>query len=222
MTTLRVAVLGLGEFGESLALELARLGCEVIAADRDSRVVERLKDRVARAATADVRQVEAVRELFDTRPDVGVIAMGNRLEASILAVLHLQELEVPRIVVEVTNDDNAEVMRRLGADEIVSPERDSGRRMARRILEPDILDQLTLGPGYSVVEVEAPAWTHGKTIGDVVRGGNGRRVLVVALLSGDDVAVAPSHHEMIRASDRLTLIGRDEDLGDFREDTERE
>jgi trk system potassium uptake protein TrkA len=215
MSVLRVAVLGLGEFGESLAVELARLGCEVIAVDRDSSVVERLKDKVARAASADVREIEAMRELFTTRPDVGVIAMGDRLEASILAVLHLQELKVPRIVVEVTSSDNAEVMRRLGADEIVSPERDSGRLIARRILDPDILEHLSLAPAHSIIEVEAPKWTHGKTVGDVTAGK--QRLLIVAVLSGeDDVAVAPSRDREIRPGDRLTLIGRNKDLADFR------
>jgi trk system potassium uptake protein TrkA len=217
MKPLRVAVLGLGEFGESLAVELARQGCEVIAVDRDSGIVERLKDRVARAAAADVRQAEAMRELFTTRPDVGVIAMGDRLEASILAVLHLQELEVPRIVVEVTNADNEEVMRRLGATEIVSPERDSGTRMAHRILNPDLVEHLRLARGHSIIEVEAPAWTRGKTVGEVCAGKQ-RRLLIVALLPGNDrkeIAVAPPHDEVIRAGDRLTLIGRDKDLAEF-------
>ena len=215
MSALRIVVLGLGEFGESLAVELARLGCEVIAVDQQPLVVERIKDRVGRAATADVRQIEAMRELCSTRPDVGVIAMGDRLEASILAALHLQELKVPRIVVEVNNRDNAEVMKRLGVSEIVSPERDSGLREARRILEPDILEQLPLARGHSIVEVEAPGWTLGKTVGDV-SAGKQRRLLIVALASNDKVSVAPTREEVILRGDQLTLLGRDEDISSFR------
>lgn len=213
----RYAVLGLGEFGQALSSELSHLGCEVLAVDRNPKLVEKARDEVAMAAVADIRSAAALRELFNTPFDGAVIAIGGNLEASILATLHLQELKVPRILAEATTPEAAEVLRRVGATDIFSPERDSGRRLAGRLANPNLVEFIPLTSGYGVVEVEAPAWTHGKTLAEL----DLRRrfsLAAIAIRSPDEgVAVVPGGRAQIRPGDKLTLVGRDEDLAKFRE-----
>jgi trk system potassium uptake protein TrkA len=213
----RVAVLGLGQFGRALARALTRDGCEVLAVDSDARQVERVRDDVAYAAMADVRDQAALRELFASPFDVVIIAIGGSLEASILATFHLLELGVKEVWAEANSDEWAEVLTRVGAKRIVSPEREMGRRLARQIANPNLLEFLPLTEGHGVQEVEAPPWTHGKTLADLnLRAAMNLAVIAIRSPSGK-VIVIPGGAARVEPRATLTLVGSDTDLTRFRE-----
>ena len=213
----RFAILGLGQFGGALAEELAQLGCEVMAVDRDADLVDDIRDHVAGAAVADISDPEALKEIFCREFDVAVIAIGGSLEAAIMATLHLHELGVPEIWAEASTEDRAEALRRVGATRILQPERDMGRRIAKRLANPDLLDYLPLTPGYGVVEMDAPEFTHGKALRELDLRAK-RSVAVIAIQSKDnEMTIVPGGDTTIAAGDILTLVGRDSDLNEFRE-----
>jgi len=212
----RFAVLGLGQFGSSLADELTKRGCEVLAVDKDPERVELLRDKVALAAVADIRDRAALEELITSPFDVAILAVGDQLEPAILATLHLKDLMVEEVWAEATSPESAEVLKRVGADKIISPERDMGQRIARRLANPNLIEFLPLTSGYAVVEVEAPAWTHGKTLLEL---GLRRemQIAVIAIRSADGMpAIVPGGAAQVQPGDVLTLVGRDADIATFR------
>jgi trk system potassium uptake protein TrkA len=213
----RFAVFGLGLFGRTLATEMSRLGCEVLAVDVSARKVDAMRDDVMKAAVADIRDRAALEELLTSKFDAAVIAIGGALEASIMATLHLRELGVEEVWAEATTADRAEVLQRVGATKILSPERDLGRREAQRLANPNLLEFLPVTSGYGVVQVEAPAWTHEKTLIEL---GLRREMslTVIAIRTGEGVDVlVPDGAAAIREGDVLTVVGRDADIARFRE-----
>jgi len=213
----RIAVLGLGQFGKALATELAALGCEVLAVDSDPKVVDAIRDQVSVAAIADIRDKKALEELFASRFDVVVVAMGDALEATVMATLHLKELGVDEVWAEANEPDRAEALMKVGASHVMAPERDMAERIAQHLAHPNLLDFLPLTKGYGVVEVEAPAWTHGKTLAEL----HLRRtmnVAVIAIRAADgSVDIVPGGAAQLGPGDVLTLVGRDGDLAKFSE-----
>ncbi len=213
----RFAILGLGQFGSALAEELARLGCEVMAVDRDADLVDEVRDRVAGAAVADISDPEALKEIFCRPFDVAVIAIGGSLEAAIMATLHLRELGVPEIWTEASTEDRAEALRRVGATRILQPERDMGRRIAKRMASPNLLEYIPLTEGYGVVEMDAPAFTHGKTLSELDLRAK-HSLAVIAIQSKDkETLIVPGGDTTIAEGDVLTLVGRDSALNELRE-----
>ena len=217
MTKKRIAVLGLGQFGGALARELALLGCEVLAVDREEQRVQEVRDSVTTAAIADVREREALSELLNEPFDIGVVATGGALEAAILAVLHLKELGVTQVWAEAPNDDGGEVLRRVGADRIFSPERDAGRRLAQRLANPNMIEFLPVMRGYGICEVEAPSFTHGRTLSELdLR--NKRGLAVVAVRGPSTSTMVPTAATTIVAGDVIVVVGKDADIAKFQED----
>jgi len=213
----RIAVLGLGQFGKALATELAERGCEVLAVDSDAKEVDAIRDQVTVAAIADIRDKKALEELFTSRFDVVVVAMGDALEATVMATLHLKELGVDEVWAEANEPDRAEALKKVGATHVMAPERDMAERIAQQLAYPNLLEFLPLTKGYSVVELEAPAWTHGRTLAELdLR--NSMSVAAIAIRSAaGDVDVVPGGAARLGPGDVVTLVGRDGDLAKFAE-----
>jgi len=216
MSRKRYAVLGLGQFGRSLAEELCEAGCEVLAVDRNPKLVENIRDRVTSAAVADVKDPAALGELVNDTFDGAIVAMGDSLESCILATLQLKEIGVPMIYAEASDPQRAEVLTRIGATKVISPERDYGRRLARGLAGHDLIDFVPLTVGYGVCEMVAPDWCVGKSLAEL----NLRRERQLAVIAIRDlkgrVTVVPGADTKIAADDQLTIIGQDTDLAKFR------
>jgi len=217
MSKRRFAILGLGQFGRSLCRNLSELGQEVLAIDVSPKKVESIRDWVAVAAVADIRDRVALGELFTTPFDIAVIAIGGSLEAAIMATLHLKDLGVQEIWAEANQDERATVLTRVGATRILSPERDMGRRIAQRLANPNLVEFLPLTAGYGVVESEAPAWTHGKTLAELELRKTMNLAIIAIRAADGTVAIVPGGAAKLTTGDRITLVGRDADLSRFQE-----
>lgn len=217
MSNKRCLVVGLGEFGKTLAIELAKLNMEIVAVDVTDRRVAAVRDAVASAVTADIRDPDAVAELCSGTFDFAILTMSGSLEASILGIIHLKQHRVEEIWAEANDGSRAEVMRRVGATRVFSPERDFARRFAQRLARQDLAEFIPIAEGFGVVEMEAPVWMHGKTLVQLELR-NTYDVAVISVTTADgDVTVVPNPGREIVEGDTLVLVGSDANLARIRE-----
>jgi trk system potassium uptake protein TrkA len=161
----RVAVLGLGDFGYHLACELYQLGHEVLAVDSNQDKIQQILSYVTKAAVADVSDQAALQELHIASFDFVAVCVGERLETAVLLVHRLHQWKLPRILVKVTNAEQVEILKLVGATEIIHPEQSSARKAALLIHHPRAVDYLELGGGHLIVAGHPPASAVGKTVG---------------------------------------------------------
>ncbi len=206
---MQVAVLGLGRFGTQLVRTLSAQGNEVLAVDQREAEVQRVAEVATRAAIADITDLEALRDLGVAGMEVGVVGTAD-LEASVLATMNLQSLGVPSISAKARSDRHATILRRIGADRVVQPEKEGGERFAHLIRVKTAADYLTLSEEYGIGVYEAPAALVGKRLEELDAQGGTRRLLMV--VRDDAVQLNPVRSQVIEAADRLVFAGADDDL----------
>ena len=138
------AVFGIGRFGESVAMELQSLGCEVIAIDKDMDRVEHIADSISYAMQADFSDADFLRSLGTRNLDGVVIAESVDLESSIMATVICKEIGVPYVVVKARSERHAEILKKIGADAVISPEKEMGIKLARNLMKANFTDWIAL------------------------------------------------------------------------------
>ena len=157
-------VLGLGIFGSTLVKTLSQFGREVIAIDKDSENVQRVSEFATKAVIGDVTDIQFLTDLGLDDIDVGIVAIGDRLEDSILATMNLKELGVPYVIVKAKNKRFKVVLERIGADHVVRPEKEMGEKIARTLLRKNIKDLIELDDENCIVEMKVPQSWIGKSL----------------------------------------------------------
>jgi trk system potassium uptake protein TrkA len=200
-------VIGLGIFGRTVAVNLARSGHSVLAVDLDQREVDRVAPELDSVVRADATDEQALRELRLERMSCAVVAIGAQsMEASILTTALLRQMGVPRIVARSLSELHARVLRAVGAHEVVSPEEEMGHRLARRLSQPNVLERLELGEDAELVELGVPESFIGKTLVDLkVRQRFG--VTVVAVRRAGSVRASLGAGDRLESGDVLVVIG---------------
>jgi len=212
-----ICVIGLGEFGRELARQLSK-DCEVLALDREEAEVEAILDHVQRALILDVRDFHSLSSVVTADFDEGIVSMGESLESSIMATLHLKKLGVKRIWAKATTDDHAVILKAIGAHEIIFPERETARRLAANIINPNLLDFIPLAEDYRVMDVAPPDSFYGHTLVELdLRKRYGVFVLAIKELVPPRFVFLPTPDFIIKPSDILVMIGREQDLLRIRE-----
>ena len=207
----RYAVIGLGKFGATVVRSLYERGHEVIAIDRDRSRVQEVRDCSTQAIEANCTDQDTLRALGLQDADAVVVSLGEQMDASILVTLYLRELGLKEIVVKAVSEDHGKILHLIGATEIVHPERDTARRVARGLGLRSIVEYLPLAADSSLVEVQVPAEFVGKTLAELeIR--KRYQVLVVAIKRGEGLLIAPGGDERLLAADILVLVGKDADL----------
>jgi len=207
----RYAVIGLGKFGATVVRSLHERGHEVVAIDQDRSRVQDVRDSSTQAIEASCTDQDTLRALGLQDADAVVVSLGERMDASILVTLYLKELGIREIVVKAVSEDHGKILHLIGATEIVHPERDTARRVARGLGLRSIVEYLPLAADSSLVEVHIPAEFAGKTLAELeIR--KRYQVLVVAIKRGDGLIIATGGDERLQPGDVLVLVGRDDDL----------
>jgi len=152
----RFAVIGLGRFGRKLAQLLSRAGAEVIAIDSDAEIVQRVRDDVALAVRMDSTDEEALLAQGIDKVDCAVVGIGADFEANVLTVSTLKKIGVPRVVGRSGSGVREEILKRVGADDVVFPEDESAGRWANHLMMPHFQDFVELDEDHSLVQVPAP------------------------------------------------------------------
>lgn len=209
----RFVIVGLGNFGSSVAEALYSRGHDVIAVDIDERAVDEIAPHCTRAAVGDGRQVETLEEIGAEAADAAVVSTGGDITASILATMALTDLGIETVYVKVISHDHARVMVRMGAAETIFPERESALNLASRISEQGVLNYVRMARNLSVQEMVVPAAWRDKTLRDLaVRAEFGLSVVGIHDTTTDEMIVPPDPDETLSATDTLLLAGPDEAL----------
>lgn len=209
----RFVVIGLGNFGASVAEALAQGRHDVIALDTRDEIVERIAPFVERAVVADGRNLKVLDRLGVRSADCAIVSTGDDITASILTTLALKDLGVPAIYVKVISHDHARVMEKLGVTETIFPERDTALRLATRLSSTAILNFVRLGASFSIQEMAVPTDWIGQPL-RALRLPERFRVSVIAVhdMLSDEIRAAPDPDAPLMDSDTLLVAGRDEDL----------
>lgn len=159
-----IAVLGLGRFGQFLTAELTKNGADVLIADDNEETVRKFANRVSCAIRADLSDPELIRGLGLAGVDTVVVAMGSSLESSIMCVMVAKELGVPYVIAKAASLRMGEILQRVGADEIIYPEKESAELTARRLMSSDFLEFFNLGTELCVFSMRPKKEWIGKTL----------------------------------------------------------
>jgi len=204
-------IIGLGRFGSSLGRELVRLGYEVLGVDRDEEKVQELASVLTHTIMADATEEEVLRSVGARNFDCGVVAIGDDIQASILATILLKELGVKKVVAKAVSDLHGRVLERMGVDRIIYPERDMGVRVAHQLVSPNLLDYIELSKKYTIAEVAVPQCWSGKSLEDVdLRGKFG--CSIVAINKPKGIIIAPAAKDILSSEDVMVLIGTNDQI----------
>ena len=199
------AVFGLGRYGRAVAAELAAAGAEVLAVDRNQLLVNSAAATIPLCKCADITDPEVYDLLGIGNLDVVIIAMGGHLEASVMAVMLCKEAGVPTVIAKCANETHGKILAKVGADQTIIPEQESGVRLAKNLLSSGFVDMVELTDSVSLLEMKVrPEWV-GKTLIDL----NLRKkygINVVALKQGADVSVAVDPAAALTADQKLVVI----------------
>jgi trk system potassium uptake protein TrkA len=209
----RFVVIGLGNFGASVAEALYAEGHEVLAIDLNERAVDRIAPRVTRAVVCDARDLETLERLGVREVDVGIISTGDDITASVLSTLVLRDLGVGEIYVKVISRDHARVMNRLGVTETIFPERESALNLASRLSGRALLNYFRIGTGFGIQEMAVPDEWEGKSLRELqLRQHYGLSVVAVRDVLSDHIQIPPDPDVPLRDTDTLFVAGKEEDL----------
>ncbi len=199
-------VIGLGRFGSEVARRLCQLGCEVLAMDVSSDLVQQISSDVTHAVVGDARDKEVLRALGAAEFDCGIVAIGDSLADSVLATMNLKELGVQRVVCKAHDETHRQVLKKLGADQVVIPEQENAYRLARSLSSINVLDYIELSDDYGIVDVPAPEKWFDKTLIQLnVRAKLGVNILAVKRENG--ITVSPAADFAIQKGDILVILG---------------
>ena len=206
------AIFGLGRYGLAVARELVAGGAEVLAIDRSESIVNSLAAEIPLCKCADVTDGDALRQLDIGSFDTVIIAMAGSLEATVLSTMLCKELGVKTVIAKCYNETHQKILSRVGADQVVFPESESGARLAKNLLSAGFVDLLELSRDVSMVEVSVqPEWV-GKSLLEL----NLRRkygINIVAIREGGTVSVTIDPEKPLSKEARLLVIGNTARMG---------
>lgn len=204
-------VIGCGRFGSTVARTLFELGNEVLAIDKNGDIIQEISEDVTQAVQADVMDETTLAELGIRNFDVVIVSIGSDLEASIMATLIAKELGVKQVIAKAQNLLHGKLLKKIGADKVIYPERDMAARVAHNLTSKNILDYIEISPDYNVLEITALQIWWGKTLSEL-RLRNKFGINVMAIKRNDIVTVAPGADDMVLEGDILVILGAKDDI----------
>lgn len=204
---LSVVIFGAGRFGTALAEELFKSDTEVMIVDKDYELIKDLSDHVTAAVQCDITDEQSVKELGLGNFDIAIIAIGGNLESSIIATMFAKEYEIPRVIAKASSSLQADILKKLGADQIVFPEVDVGVRLARNICGKNILEYIHLSDDYSILEIKVIDKWVGKNLIEIDFR-NIYNLNVVALKRKSHVIITDLPTTDLQRDDLLVVIGQ--------------
>lgn len=216
----KIGIIGAGRFGMSMAQALSESGVEVVLMDRNGSLVQSASSIVTHAVQGDATNARALEEAGIGECDVAVVAIGSNIEASTLATANCKEIGVNEVIAKATSDLHGKILKKIGADQVIFPDRDSAHRLARSIIDHGAFDLLELSEGCSIAEIDVPESCVDKTLAETdLRKKTGVTVLCIRRPAANPKKprelLIPTPTEKILASDRLIVFGSTKQIDDL-------
>ena len=213
----RIGIIGGGRFGLSLAESLSEAGTEVLLFERNGSIVQNASAFVTYAVQGDATNMRALEEAGFKECDIAVVAIGSNMEASMLATANCREIGVKNVIAKATNEMHGKILAKLGADQIVFPDRESAHRLAHHITNHGAVDLLELSEGLSLAEIDVPESCKDKTLAQVdLRKKTGVTVLCIRRADPDPKKprsiIIPRPTDVVEPDDRLIVFGETKKL----------
>lgn len=208
------AVIGLGRFGSSLALTLEEHGHTVLGIDSNPTQVQNIADQITQAVTLDATNEEALKAVDIDSFDTVIVAIGNDFESNLLATVALKSMGVRQVICKANQERQRDILLRVGADQVIQPEAEAGRRLADELSTPAILEKVALGSNHSVAEITVPQSLAWKSLAQSdLRNKYGLTVLVTK--RDDQLQVSPRADYILHPEDILVVLGSNEHIMRF-------
>ncbi len=199
-------VIGLGRFGSEVSRRLSEHGCEVLAMDMSNDLVQHISSEVTHAVVGDARDKDVLKALGAGNFDCAIVAIGDSLADSVLATMNLKELGVPYLVCKAHDETHRQVLKKLGADRVVIPEKENASRLAKSLASHNVLDYIELSEDYGIIDVPVPAsWVDKSLIELNVRAKLG--VNIIAIKRDGGITVSPAADFRITGGDIIVVLG---------------
>lgn len=206
------AIIGLDRFGSNLAINLQRMGNEVIGVDANEERVRHIADEITHAAVGDPTDEDVLRTLGIRNADVAIVALTDDIQSGVLATLMLKEMGMSNVIAECTSDIHGRILTKVGADKVIFPEKDMGERLAKSLNNTDVMDYIDLSDEYSIMEIRLPkSWAGKNLIKLNVRTNHGINVIAIRDAAGS-IIISPDPKEPLNEEDALIVIGPDKSI----------
>lgn len=220
----RIGIIGAGRFGASLAESLAERGAEILMIDKNREVIQEFSEFVTKAVEGDASNSRTLEDAGFQECDVAVVCIGTNIEGSIMATVNCKELGIRQVVAKANSDMHGKILKRVGADVVVYPNRDRAQRLARTLLSKGGVDLFEISDGFSIAEIDVPDPLKNKTLAEAeVRKNFGITVLCVRRLADDPAQprtiIVPTADEVILPEDKLLVFGIDKKIDAIAQDT---
>ncbi len=214
----RFAVIGVGSFGFYVAKALYENKNEVIAIDRSKERVQAVEPFCTSAIVQDVTDMEALKGLGLGEVDAVIVSTGANIKPSILICFHLRRLGITRIIAKAEDDDHGEILKLLGASEIIRPGVDMAKRLALQLTSPNILEFLPLEEDYTIAQVAPPSPFIGRSLRELdLRQRYGLNIIAIKELVPERFVMVPTADFVVKDSDLLIMVGKEADLKKIKE-----
>jgi trk system potassium uptake protein TrkA len=212
----QIAVLGIGRFGYSLACMLYEMGHEVMAMDIDMKRVQVISPNVTHAVQGDATDESVLKDMGINEFEIVIVAVGSTIENSVLTTILLKKLGVKYVIARAISDLHGSILHKIGADQVVFPQRDMGRRIAHGVMLTDVSDYMSITSTYGISKIDTPLYFENKTLSESGFGRKGEGEIAVLLIQHDkEIIISPGEEDIIREGDVLVLASDDQKLAKF-------
>jgi K+ transport systems, NAD-binding component len=209
----RAVVIGLGIFGYNIARTLFENGFEVVAIDKNKDIIQKIRDHSTKAILADGTDQEIMNEIGVGEDDIAIISFGEDLAAATLITLHLKQMKVKNIIVKAPNEEHKLILEKVGATEVIIPEMDMAKKVAKSLVSPNMMDYIPLSEDYIISEMAPPNSFLGKTIRELgLRAKYSIEVIAVRDVLSESVHMVPQADFVIKDGEVLVVIGKESDI----------
>lgn len=206
-----IAVIGLGQFGSTVAKMLASMDHEVLGVDIDPEVVQRISPFITHAIVADTTDEEAIKALALSQFDIVIVAIGDNVQANLMTSMLLKEMNMPHVVSKAESALQGKMLKKMGVDMVIYPEYDVAQRLVQSLTRDYVMDYLQLSQNISLIEIKMPSFM----VGTCLKDSNLREkynLNAVGVRRGEDLEVPPNPITILGEDDKLLVIGNNSDL----------
>jgi trk system potassium uptake protein TrkA len=214
------AVIGVGNFGAYLARRLYEKGDEVLVIDSDASRIQEIRDNVSRAMVADATDPKVLTPLGLDQMEAITVSVGDNIAAAILITLNLKDCGVERLVVKTVSEPQGRVLQKVGATDVLFPEKDMALTLAERLHSPNVLEYLPFMDDYSIIEMTPPAHTVGKPLRELdLINRYGIQIIAIKEIQPERTSMVPRATYVLKDNDILIVLGSREGIEKMRRDS---